>query len=122
LIDNGNNPLLSPSREGDGNKEDEQGDQGEEETSLTPLPPARGPQKKKRKSKFGEKQKKTKNKKEGEGGGQWRPAVLFYFLWRIVFSKTILLKIPLLNRHIVFLNSPYFLQIVQENSQDIRGF
>jgi hypothetical protein len=60
LIDDGNNLLLSPLREGDGNKEDEQGDQGEEETSLTPLSPARGPQQKRKERKFGEKQ----NKKE----------------------------------------------------------
>jgi hypothetical protein len=48
LIDNGNNLFLSPSRERDGNKEDDEGDQGEEETSLTPPfacpePPAKKP-------------------------------------------------------------------------------
>jgi hypothetical protein len=68
LIDNGNNLLLSPLREGDGNKEDEEGDQGEEETSLTPLSPARGPKKKKTKTKqnFGKKETK-KLKRMGRG-------------------------------------------------------
>jgi hypothetical protein len=127
LIDNGNNLLLSPLREGDGNKEDEDGDQGEEETSLTPLSPARGPQQKnkKNKTKLREKRnKKTKKKGTGVGSGDQRFLnyfILFYFLWRIIFSKSILLKIPLLNRHI-FCTFAIFLHIVQASSQDIRGF
>ncbi len=69
LIDNGNNLLLSPLREGDGNKEDEQGDQGEEETSLTPTFACPGPPAKKERKKIWGKTKQKRRGGEGVGSG-----------------------------------------------------